>query len=196
MRISPLRLSDAQHLANSFSKHEVYKLYARGKPIGEEQWRKSLHHVVHRWAEKMAGAPSVLSWRSLWLAGGSSGSGYLGHIGVGCPNKHGVVELSYSLHPDHWGHGYVTEALKIILVEDVLAVEEAKAIKITAHPENLRSLAVATRIGMVLVREGKQRFGSIRDKYKLSVDKLKKRATEWKKKGLSYSIIFENLPLY
>ena len=59
-----------------------------------------------------------------------------------------AVEVGWRLHPDHWGHGYATEAATASLrfAFDEAALEEVVAFTTTL---NTRSQAVMTRIGMV-----------------------------------------------
>ena len=49
-------------------------------------------------------------------------------------------------HPDHWGHGYATEACRALLD----AVLEDGAHRVVAHcnPANVRSWALLERLGM------------------------------------------------
>jgi len=58
-----------------------------------------------------------------------------------------VMELEYYLLEEHWGRGYMTEALKRILA---LAFEKNHALKIFAqcHVENLKSENVMIKCGM------------------------------------------------
>lgn len=58
-----------------------------------------------------------------------------------------AVEIGWRLHPDHWGHGYATEAAAASLR---FGFEEAGLAEIVAFTTtlNTRSQAVMTRIGM------------------------------------------------
>ena len=57
-----------------------------------------------------------------------------------------AVEVGWRLHPDHWGHGYVTEAARTSLDAGFAAgVDEIVAFTTTV---NTRSQAVMERIGM------------------------------------------------
>ena len=53
------------------------------------------------------------------------------------------VEVGWHLHPDHWGHGYATEAATALLAEAGLP----RVLALT-DPDNDRSQAVARRLGM------------------------------------------------
>jgi ribosomal-protein-alanine N-acetyltransferase len=58
-----------------------------------------------------------------------------------------AVEIGWRLHPDHWGHGYATEAAAASLR---FGFEETALAEIVAFTttRNIRSQAVMTRIGM------------------------------------------------
>ena len=57
-----------------------------------------------------------------------------------------AVEVGWRLHPDHWGHGYATEAAAAALAYGFAAgLEEIVAFTTTV---NTRSQAVMERIGM------------------------------------------------
>ena len=58
------------------------------------------------------------------------------------------VEVGWHLHPDHWGHGYATEAAQRLMehARDDLGLSTINAL---AYPGNDRSLAVMRRLGMV-----------------------------------------------
>jgi RimJ/RimL family protein N-acetyltransferase len=63
----------------------------------------------------------------------------------GSPDE-GEVEIGWHLHPDSWGHGYATEAAKVVLAHGFrLGLDEILAI---VKPDNEPSLAVARRLGM------------------------------------------------
>lgn len=64
-----------------------------------------------------------------------------------------AVEVEWRLHPDHWGHGYATEAAAASLQFgfDVAGLDEIVAFTTTL---NARSQAVMERIGMERDRAG------------------------------------------
>jgi len=65
------------------------------------------------------------------------------------PGEH---EIGWWLDPDHWGHGYTTEAAKAVRDHafNTLSVPHLAA---RIHPENTGSVAVATKLGMALQEE-------------------------------------------
>lgn len=62
------------------------------------------------------------------------------------------LEVGWTLHPDHWGHGYATEAgaAAIDYAFEVLARDEVVSI---IHPDNHGSQAVARRLGLDFVED-------------------------------------------
>ncbi|WP_374970579.1 GNAT family N-acetyltransferase [Terrabacter sp. BE26] len=58
----------------------------------------------------------------------------------------GEVEVGWHLHPDHWGHGYATEAARAAIARGLAAgLEEVLAV---VSPDNAASLAVCRRLGL------------------------------------------------
>jgi RimJ/RimL family protein N-acetyltransferase len=58
-----------------------------------------------------------------------------------------AVEVGWRLHPDHWGHGYATEAARAALEAGfAVGIQEIVAFTTT---RNTRSQAVMERVGMV-----------------------------------------------
>jgi RimJ/RimL family protein N-acetyltransferase len=74
------------------------------------------------------------------------------------PGGDGEVEIGWHLNPDHWGHGYATEAARGALerafgecgLAEVLAVVD---------PDNTRSIAVCRRLGMTHLGQTDRYFG-------------------------------------
>lgn len=74
------------------------------------------------------------------------------------PGGDGEVEIGWHLNPDHWGHGYATEAARGALerafgecgLAEVLAVVD---------PDNARSIAVCRRLGMTHLGQTDRYFG-------------------------------------
>lgn len=62
------------------------------------------------------------------------------------------VEVAWRLHPDHWGHGYATEAARAWVDHGFSACSLPRVISTTDH-DNLRSQAVMRRIGLAYERD-------------------------------------------
>lgn len=57
----------------------------------------------------------------------------------------GDTEIGWHFHPDHWGHGYASEAAGALL--DAALIELPRVVAVT-YPENTASQRVCERIGM------------------------------------------------
>ena len=62
------------------------------------------------------------------------------------------MEIGWTLHPDHWGHGYATEAGRAA-VDWCFANHDVDELVSVILPENTASQAVARRLGFVLSEE-------------------------------------------
>ena len=65
--------------------------------------------------------------------------------------EHGEVEIGWALHPDVWGRGYATEA-SVVCRDYVLAQVRPRVIALIV-PDNVRSIAVAERLGLAHERD-------------------------------------------
>jgi len=72
---------------------------------------------------------------------------WVGSCGVSQVSEGGIWECYYSLLPRYWGNGYATEATTALLKHcfEHSAITEVRAYM---SPDNVRSPAVATRLGM------------------------------------------------
>ena len=59
------------------------------------------------------------------------------------------IEIGWTLHPDHWGKGYATEA-GARAIEQAFAHHDVDALYSVILPENAASQAVAKRLGFTL----------------------------------------------
>ena len=114
---------------------------------------------VTRW---LGGRPSVTPvelvarWAAVSAAGERSGVWAVEVVGTGVvagtlllkplPDGVGEVEVGWHLHPDSWGHGYATEAARLVIDRAFAAgLPEVYAV---VRPGNERSLAVCRRLGL------------------------------------------------
>jgi len=102
---------------------------------------------VDRFSEEMARE----GW-GLWAVEVAGGQPFVGMVGLHRVNAAlpcaPAVEVGWRFHPDHWGHGYATEAAAASLR---FGFDEAQLQEIVAFTTtlNTRSQAVMERIGMV-----------------------------------------------
>lgn len=97
--------------------------------------------------------PTDGEWWMLAITGADTGETYGDlalHMTWGCR----TAEIGYTLHPDHWGNGYATEAVEALVryLFDDLGVTRAEA---RLHPGNRPSAMVAERTGFLF--EGRTR---------------------------------------
>ncbi|MBG9367270.1 GNAT family protein [Streptococcus sp. NLN64] len=93
-----------------------------------------------------------------------------------------IYEVGYVLHPDYWGQGLVSEAVKALCYAAFTLIPELYKIEIACHASNLQSQAVAKKSGFVLEarlrgrellrgqREDELRFGLLRSEWEELID--------------------------
>jgi RimJ/RimL family protein N-acetyltransferase len=79
-----------------------------------------------------------------------------------------LVEIGWHLNPDHWGHGYATEAARgaVTLAFGARGLNRIVAV---VDPANLRSRAVCRRLGMVHCGRTSQYFGLTLELFELTL---------------------------
>jgi RimJ/RimL family protein N-acetyltransferase len=88
------------------------------------------------------------------VVGGSSCIGLVGLTPVGPTRPPGPgLEISWRLHPNHWGHGYATEAAAAVLDHGFVDGGTREIMAFTAAI-NERSQSLMRRLGMVRVQSG------------------------------------------
>jgi RimJ/RimL family protein N-acetyltransferase len=104
----------------------------------------------------------MAQWRGQWELRGSgqfaleerATGRFLGRAGLHRPELEDWpgLEVGWVLHPRYWGNGFATEAGggSIAYAFEVMGVDEVFS---TILPDNLRSQAVARRLGLTLVGE-------------------------------------------
>jgi RimJ/RimL family protein N-acetyltransferase len=99
---------------------------------------------IARWQATAAAEPGFGLW-AIEIRGGRPpiGSVLLRPL----PGGDGEVEAGWHLNPDHWGHGYATEAAQGVLdlAFESLGLDQVIAV---VDPGNSRSAAVCGRLGM------------------------------------------------
>jgi RimJ/RimL family protein N-acetyltransferase len=79
------------------------------------------------------------------------------------------VEIGWHLNPDHWGHGYATEAAggAVALAFGARGLDRVVAV---VDPDNVRSLAVCRRVGMAHLGQTSDYFGLTLELFELTRD--------------------------
>ena len=122
--------------------------------------RRSLH-VADSFSRDDAWTHLAL-WRGQWALRGTGQwalerrdtGAFIGRAGSHLPERVGWpgLEIGWTLHPDHWGHGYATEAGRAA-VDWCFANHDVDELVSVILPENTASQAVARRLGFVLSEE-------------------------------------------
>jgi RimJ/RimL family protein N-acetyltransferase len=109
----------------------------------DESWRRMAVHAGH-WQLRGYGN---------WVVQHAEGDRrMIGSVGLWYPQGWLGLEVGWKLDRSAWGHGYATEAAAATIAWAWQHLDADQLISVI-HPENLRSLAVATRIGMTPLRE-------------------------------------------
>lgn len=94
-------------------------------------------------AAKMAG-PTDGEWWMGTVVERASGA-EIGDVAVRLGSAGRAATIGYTLHPDHWGRGFATEAVGV-LVDDLIA-GGVRRFSATIHPDNQPSMRVVERLG-------------------------------------------------
>ena len=105
--------------------------------------RARVARSVSAWRKK---APTLMTFSLIRRSDGA----WLGLANLRWPHG-GVGELGYSLHPDHWGHGYASEAVRF-LVRLAFVELGAHRVQATCWVKNPQSVGVLKNAG--LMKEG------------------------------------------
>jgi RimJ/RimL family protein N-acetyltransferase len=117
--------------------------YVGGAPLTAEQSEDMSARLEGHWYARGYG---------LWAAHVKASGAMIGFVGLShplwWPEMIERVEVGWRLERDAWGCGYATEGAREAVRQgcDVLGLAELVSF---VHPENTRSLAVTTRLGMV-----------------------------------------------
>jgi RimJ/RimL family protein N-acetyltransferase len=141
-RLSLHRLTpdDIDFVATMLGDPEVMRFYPH--PLSRDEARDWIERQIERYAQDGHG---------LWLVRGRATGEPVGQAGLSMQEVDGVrrPEIGYLLHRPFWGLGYATEAAAA--TRD-WAFETRGHPEVTSliRPENLRSRAVAGRLGMAV----------------------------------------------
>lgn len=141
LRLRPFMAGDLEALSAIFVKPEVWR-YPFGRGLSRSETESFLERRLDEWDER--------GW-SLWAAVRKDQRRLIGYAGLSVPTflpeVMPAVEVGWRLDPDHWGHGFATEAGAAALRFgfEVLGLAEIVSIY---EPANTASGAVMRRLGM------------------------------------------------
>ncbi len=76
---------------------------------------------------------------------------------IGKAGGYDLPDVGFILHPDHWGRGYVSEAMQA-LVPELFACSDVPALTADVDPLNPASLRVLTKLGFVETHRAERTF--------------------------------------
>ena len=128
-----------------------FHVYRNLAPVAEHQgWETpySLDEAHALVADMTNNDPFGLGeWTQLAIAYAGSPTELIGDIAVRMESDEPTAEIGFSLHPDHWGLGLVTEALDAIVEHLFAKLALARVVAFTA-PENRRAQRTLERVGL------------------------------------------------
>ncbi len=166
--LRPLAASDVAAYADMHADEEVARyLTSNGAALSaEDAWRQLAMFIGHwelrgfgMWAIAELERPDVL----------------IGRVGAHEPEGWPDVEIGWVLARSAWGRGYATEAARAALRYVFEVLNRPRAVSLI-HPDNVRSRAVAARLGQRYA--GEWTFGTQRaDLYEIDVATWRANAT-------------------
>jgi RimJ/RimL family protein N-acetyltransferase len=136
--------SDATAVAAIWADPAV-RLALRGEQAGDPEELAAASHrkQLRHWAAHGFG---------LWIALARDSGEVIGWIGAWYPDfvpeLEGEIEIGWTLRRSHWGRGLATEGARAAVATAFEHLTSTRLISLIA-PENHRSAAVATRLGMI-----------------------------------------------
>jgi ribosomal-protein-alanine N-acetyltransferase len=140
LALRPLELADLDALHELAGDPVVMRYIGDGLPLARDRTELWITNAAALYTSRGLGTHAIFA-----------GDTFIGFCGVLTP-EHGELEIIWGLHPRHHGRGFATEAVRAMLAyAGQLGIERVIA---TIHPDNVRSIAVAERVG--LAREGER----------------------------------------
>lgn len=137
--LRPLGPQDCEaHMAMMGDPDVAATLYPGGKaPSRADLWRQFASYLGH-WQIRGFG----------WFAVEDKSTGaWLGRVGPWRPEGWPGLECGWTIHPAHWGKGYAPEAAVAAIIWTFHQFPDLPRIISTIDPANVKSQAVAAKIG-------------------------------------------------
>jgi RimJ/RimL family protein N-acetyltransferase len=149
--LRPLSLDDLDEIAHFVADPETMRYIGTGGARTREQARNTLDWMIGTFERQGFGHLGVERKEDGVLVGRSG-------LNVWDPSDWSItrldeadgpveIEIAYLLGRDYWGHGYATEAATAVR-DWALAELDYERLIALIYPDNLRSIAVARKLGM------------------------------------------------
>jgi RimJ/RimL family protein N-acetyltransferase len=117
--------------------------------MGQVDDLAAMRSVLEAW---IADQPNMLPPRGRWAVELRETGEVIGGVAIRLlPPYEEDLELSWQLRPEHWGHGYASEAARALA--RWAFTQEIDELFAVARPNNTRAIGTARRVGMEWVGE-------------------------------------------
>ena len=144
--LSPIVVGDVEAFAPIFAKVEVWR-YPYGRGMAFDETSRFVAGQISDWETYGYG---------LWAMRSIGTNAMLGYVGLSIPRFYPsilpAVEVGWRLDPEWWGRGYATEGAAAAL-DQAFTTLELDEVWSMPQVDNVASIAVAERLGMVLDHE-------------------------------------------
>src|SRR3989442_7780462 len=137
-----LRHADEDAFLAIWADPDVWHAIRPGTPFDSEHGRRRFRHHLQHW-EKHGFGLWLINDRAVGDNAGWAGPSHPDYV----PQLTGEIEIAWSLRRPYWGRGIATEGARAAVSAALEHLSPARLISLI-DPENVRSVAVAKRLGM------------------------------------------------
>ena len=142
--LRPYEPADAAFVRDLYSRPDVRRYIGDGTQ--RVRTMDEARAKITAWNERYLHEPVQGLWAVALQDGTIAGSVLLKPIPDSGTTAERDIEIGWHFHPDHWGHGYATEAARAVL-KHAFASGLPRVVAVT-NPANAASQAVCRRLGM------------------------------------------------
>jgi RimJ/RimL family protein N-acetyltransferase len=171
------QVDDAEEALTIFDRAEVTRWLSPAMDVVSDL--AAMRLVLQQWiAEDARATPPTGRWA---IERVDDGRVIGGLILLPLPPGQDDLEIGWHLHPDAWGHGFATEATRI--VAEWAFSQSVAELFVVVRPGNTRAVATARRNGMTWVGETGKYFGLTLQVYRLRPADLDRSAEQGDRPG-------------
>jgi RimJ/RimL family protein N-acetyltransferase len=141
--LRPFRDGDLDAIAAMGADPEVMRYLGDGRTLDREDAWRQMAMLAGHWAFRGFG---------MWVLEEAATGTVVGRTGLHYPEGWPEREVGWALARQHWGQGYATEAARAALDHAFGTLGWDRAVSLI-HPDNVRSIRVAERLGERFERE-------------------------------------------